>query len=376
MGSIAMTTTSNEDICFISCISYSIFFTLAIFIIAILNIRLFFKATITLPFIIKILSYITNMSGLIGSILLVYKILYHHISKQSLRSPNMMLNRIMAGFCINVILPVSIYITFLIRLKLAFSNSVYTISRLTWFILITLITSYVGLYTFILWALSPVGNLSRTHFVQTLDNVNYAITAINSVLNILMMFIFNLLLFKLINSIRSSIYSKKNQIDNEKNKKSLSMESNQSTEINTRSTFMTTMNSFSMSSMSSKACAPENFYNDKQERLIFVVVKITILCSISMIANFIMQLLLINVNTDGCSGIVLRTLQIFYAFVEIMCVFLNFVQNGWWYRKLCAGFIGCCDELCKCVNYWAVTLKERREESKMANSNTVEMVDL
>ena len=290
----------------------------------------------------------------------------------------MRLNRVMAGLCINVILPISIYVTFLVRLKRVFSNSIYTIPRFAWFILITLIITYLGLYSFILWALSPIGNLSRDHFVQTLDNVNYAITVVNSVLNILMMLIFNLLLFKLINSIRSSIYEEKNQIDNEKMKKSLSMESNQSIEINTRSTIITTMNSFSMSPMSSIASskAPENFYNEKQRRLIFVVVKITLLCSISMVAKFIMQLLFIIVNTDGCSGIVLRTLQICYAFVEIVCVFLNFSQNGWWYRKLCAGCIGCCDELCKCVNYWAVTLKEKRRESKMANSNTIEMVDL
>ena len=68
---------------FISSIASGTFCTIGILIISILNVRLFVKTKFTLSLVIQILSYITNISGLTGSIILVYKLIYVFITNES-----------------------------------------------------------------------------------------------------------------------------------------------------------------------------------------------------------------------------------------------------------------------------------------------------
>ena len=343
----------KEDILRWISISISFIMIIGISVVGILHLRLYsLKQNILSS--IKFITVIANTCTFIGCIALFTMFMEIKIQNESILSQQFYIHKGISNICVNI-MNISAYFIFLIRLNHAFKGSVFEISHkinillLSFFILYIIPYIYVHYHIFDYYSESDIKMELSHHDLRTnLRIANIIIIAAESMMSITLLLIFNGSLLKLVKTMESSQIIRDSMLSRNYMHKSEHFRNEQSTD----SIEMTVSDPSKQKIKNHKSTAitkllTETYnFNERQQRLMRVVTRTTILATISVFSSIGLHLM--YAFTDplhrALLAWIMRDFQCVYYLLEITCLYLNYAANDWIYMKICCG----CNYICYC----------------------------
>eukprot|EP01084_Bolivina_argentea_P242882 407311_1 len=283
-------------------------------------------------------THTSSIFGFIASILIFYVITYSYLNDSiELYDRNVYINIVLIGVCV-LILKLSTYILFLLRLKLTFKDSIYRIPNYMFIILYVLFSLYAIVYLFIYYELLllssighhlPPNNTSESSHWDIIIILDFIIIAIDTVIEFSLLILFNGSLFKLMKTM-----SPLNKNDLLLSTKSYRYHSDNLMSSMYGATVRESQSETDIISMNTMIMLDE-----KQKDLLHIISRTSVLATVTIIATMIHQIMFIIATEwyrENASVIlVIQTLQALYCLIEISCVFLSFKDNNKFYKLLC-----------------------------------------
>ena len=328
--------------------------SIMVLIIWISNLKLFCNHHNTLLS-IKIMSFISNFSAFAGSVCLLAMFVYVCIEESKISNHWLLVFQFISNICLNI-LSIASYLTFLIRLNTTFRGSILEISHKVNILIVLFLILYIAAYSYVnCHVIEYDACEEHDGSTKSLMIANLIIVASEIMASIALMLLFNRSLLKLVDSMQSSVLFRNDAhqetlipvpdyrsdaigvpiggsgpiLDNQ-----LSLNfTNTSTNRAERS----------LSDMLSKTYQ----LNEKQERLMRVVSRTTILATVSVMISvgFHLAFAFTNAWELNLDEWIMRNVECIYYLLQVLCLYLNFAANVTLYHRLC----GCCNGICYCV---------------------------
>ena len=277
----------------------------------------------------------SNTFALCSSISSLILLTYSYTHSLSLWSPKSSTIVVIIVFFI-VVLKLSTYSLFLSRLKSVFNNSALEISNRLMIISILLLIGFAIAYFVVIFEyilLEVQTDVNPKIYWKGLLVAHIVEVVIDFITQILLLILFNGCLFRLMRYMKQSVCDDI-QMDGQTDK----------------STY---------------------FLNDRQQNVMYIVTRTTILVTTSNIATTMHGLMFVILALyffeNESALLVVRTLQPIYCSIEGLCVFMNFKYNDKIYSRLCCGCKKCCYWCCKKINWWFEERNSNKHEINIQN---------
>eukprot|EP00484_Ammonia_sp_Unknown_P005056 CAMPEP_0197075112 /NCGR_PEP_ID=MMETSP1384-20130603/211444_1 /TAXON_ID=29189 /ORGANISM="Ammonia sp." /LENGTH=375 /DNA_ID=CAMNT_0042513955 /DNA_START=17 /DNA_END=1144 /DNA_ORIENTATION=+ len=367
---------AGYDLAFGACIIILIF----ILVIEISNTRLFCFLEY-IPLSVRIWSHLANIFAMFSVISIVLILAESYHKAVPTYHPFIFFFIGISRFFI-ILLRTASSSLFLLRLKQSFAGSIYAVSSWKLVTFITLFIANIAVHSrysiiLILYSLDAY-TATPDEIWNGINQCNVINIIISSVINGGLLCLFNGKLFQLINqmyadddfahhksqgtggyyqapdielSVSKPAANSANQTNSARRPESKSPSGSISTDI---------------------MLTPNAFLNQRQQQLMYVVTRITILITVIIVVQTLYMSFFIFIhhslrNEDNAIGPALsvfaRVFQAVYCMIEVICIYLNFKANDAVYRGLCCLCTRTCYSLCTCLN-WFVGVRNGKSVSK------------
>eukprot|EP01084_Bolivina_argentea_P216039 366980_1 len=308
-----------------------------------------------IPLKIKCCTHFTNILGLIGSTCILALMCNVYFNSQPFNTPTNYLIITGAGICSNFGLQLSSYIIYLLRINYTFKDSVWQIEHRTFAVIITLFTIYALIMCYIhyqLLLLSSIGfdNITENDVREPIKRANEFSQIVSSACYILLLYIFCSRLFKIINLMKCSMDVRQMSYKSYKNYEQEIELSDHTQKSNVTFVSMHDDRRNNQNETTALKILPRTL-NMKQQHLMHVVTRTTVLITVSIFASAALNILFIFVYWRDYD-IIVRTFQCIYCLIEVLCLFMNYKSNEKIYNKLCCGCNKCFNCCCIWINWW------------------------
>ena len=304
------------------------------------------------PFSMKCFTYLANILATITCWCFFALLCNWYINKDPLGSQTNYLLVAGAGLCSTFGLQLSSYIIYLLRLRDTFKDSMYRVSNFVLSIFMIEFIIYAAVSLTIYYQFSPLKKNKENidTIVPMLDVVQLII---GSIIYISLLILFTNKLFKLMTIMKSDtmLYQSKNRC-NKWDETELSTNIKSENDRMNEQEILKQIYQHHTSNSALLSKPPKDFLNDRQQNIMYLVTKTTILVMVSIATSFALNVLFIHVlwiyPNSIYPRIIVRDFQCIYCWIEVVCLYLNWKRNDKMYLKLCCG----CNRVCYCVCTW------------------------
>ena len=335
------------------------FTVIAILIISISHIQLF-RYHYKIHCSIKVFTHLVNIAALSASISLFCIVFIALIeSNGSMHNDINTPFAFIAGFCSNSMVQIGSYIIYLLRVRYIFQHSIWRISNLVSGIMFTIFIGFVLSSMYLLYFLYFADIDDETQLDRHINRGNTLQQVFGFTIYFALILLFTIKLFKVITIVKST--DTINDID-ESVRDNIEMSSHSQSGSHTTkptriaaNTDILTLTTTSAADIFTALSPPRNYFNDKQENLMHVLTRTSVLLSISITCSVGLNIAFIFLKyafpDNEYDTIIVRVYQCVYCLIEVLCLFLNYKRNDKMYRKLCYRCNKSCYCCCKWINY-------------------------